>query len=171
MASTMSPAAITFIVTVRAPAIALASCQPPPQPNPTHTTPPRYWFGHGLSYTQFRIFQAEVAWVGRKVTATVTNTGDVAGSVVPQLFLSLPEACEEPLWSLKGFQKIKLEARASQTITFELTDRDLSIWDVGAFDFSICCTGATTARVSLSGANFAADEKGVAWADVTHTVA
>ena len=45
------------------------------------------------------------------VSATVTNTGQVAGADVAQLYLGDPAAAGEPPRQLKGFQKVTLAAR------------------------------------------------------------
>jgi len=59
----------------------------------------------------------------------VTNTGSVSGDEVVQLYLSHPGIEGAPVRSLAGFQRIHLEAAASQTVSFTLRDRDLSIVD------------------------------------------
>ena len=68
---------------------------------------------------------------GRQVTvsATVTNTGPVAGSDVAQLYLGDPAAAGEPPRQLKGFQKVTLRPGQSTTVRFTLTGHDLSYWD------------------------------------------
>ena len=42
-----------------------------------------------------------------------------------------PASAGEPPQQLKGFEKLTLTPGEKQTATFALTDRDLSIWDVG----------------------------------------
>lgn len=64
------------------------------------------------------------------VTATVTNSGAVDGAEVAQLYLSLPaSAPDAPPKQLRGFDKLKLKAGASGTVTFNLRKKDLSYWD------------------------------------------
>mmetsp|Transcript_14764 Transcript_14764/g.26117 ORF Transcript_14764/g.26117 Transcript_14764/m.26117 type:complete len:269 (-) Transcript_14764:115-921(-) len=131
-----------------------------------HNEQPRFWFGDGLSYTDFTLETDSLSWnKDSKITAKVTNAGDSRGAVVPQLYLSPPAACDEPLFMLKGFEKLELDAGESQTVTFKLTDRDLSTWSVDAFDWARC-SGNYTARVSLAGANFGGDS----YADVTRII-
>ncbi|KAJ5425331.1 hypothetical protein N7465_000401 [Penicillium sp. CMV-2018d] len=113
---------------------------------------PRYEFGYGLSYTTFNYVGLVVststtagASNGRivpggaedlfesvgTISATVQNTGDVAGAEVAQLYLGLPESAPStPPKQLRGFQKLNLQPGESGTATFELTRRDLSYWDV-----------------------------------------
>ena len=66
------------------------------------------------------------------VSATVTNTGQVAGSDVAQLYLGDPAAAGEPPRQLKGFQKVTLQPGQSTTVHFTLTGHDLSYWDDAA---------------------------------------
>ncbi|EFQ32559.1 glycosyl hydrolase family 3 N terminal domain-containing protein [Colletotrichum graminicola] len=67
------------------------------------------------------------------VKADVTNTGAVAGKVVPQLYLTYPKdvhGVDFPVKVLRGFDKFNLEKGEKKTVTFNLTRRDLSYWDV-----------------------------------------
>jgi beta-glucosidase len=57
----------------------------------------------------------------------VTNTGTKAGDEVAQLYLEFPDVPGRPLRALRGFQRIHLEAGASQKVHFELRPRDLSM--------------------------------------------
>ena len=66
------------------------------------------------------------------VSATVTNTGKVAGSDVAQLYLGDPAAAGEPPRQLKGFHKVTLQPGQSTTVRFTLTGHDLSYWDSAA---------------------------------------
>ncbi|KAI8626870.1 glycoside hydrolase family 3 protein [Xylariaceae sp. FL1651] len=70
------------------------------------------------------------------VTAEVTNTGDVVGDEVPQLYLSLGGP-EDPPVVLRGFDRIRIDP--GQTVTFRapLTRRDLSNWDTASQNWVI----------------------------------
>ena len=68
----------------------------------------------------------------------MTNSGDVTGKEVVQLYLEFPEECDEPPQILKGFKKIQLAPGTTQTVTFNLRDRDLSVWDATTHAWSLC---------------------------------
>jgi beta-glucosidase len=91
-----------------------------------------YPFGHGLSYTTFAyttpVVQANVAWNDTIiVTATVTNTGTVAGEEVVQLYINDRVASRvRPVRELKAFRKILLAPGASEDVSFELERADLA---------------------------------------------
>ena len=115
---------------------------------------PRYEFGYGLSYTTFEYtgFQVELqtqtpvatiacghAVLGGVSTLfdtiaiasmTVTNTGNLNGNEVVQLYVEFPAAANSPVMQLRGFDKTYLTKGASTTVKFQLQRRDLSIWDV-----------------------------------------
>jgi beta-glucosidase len=94
---------------------------------------PLYPFGYGLSYTTFKYSdlsiptQAVVAGQPVGADVTVTNTGKVAGDEVIEVYLKFPDVKGAPLIALRGFQRIHLEAGASQKVHFELKDRDLGM--------------------------------------------
>lgn len=65
-----------------------------------------------------------------KVRVDVTNTGDVNGCEVPQLYLQFPEGAGEPPRVLRDFERINLNPGDTQGVEFELSKYDVSIWDV-----------------------------------------
>jgi len=97
------------------------------------TGEPLWPFGYGLSYTTFKYSglslpaAAIAAGDPLDVTATVTNTGKLAGDEVAQVYLKFPEVPGAPLRALRGFQRIHLAPGASQKVTFHLERRDLSM--------------------------------------------
>lgn len=118
-----------------------------------HGIEPRFAFGYGLSYTAFEYDNLTVQlrrnesmapypvgpfreggpqdlWtVLVRVSAEVRNTGEVDGYEVAQLYVGIPGA---PDRQLRGFEKPLIKAGDLATVGFELTRRDLSVWDVGA---------------------------------------
>lgn len=62
------------------------------------------------------------------VTVTITNTGDVAGEEVAQLYVSLGGPYD-PKIVLRGFEKVSIQPGESTDVHFDLHRRDLSNWD------------------------------------------
>lgn len=92
----------------------------------------QYPFGHGLSYTSFELTDASVKRSGKKwtVSATLTNTGDVAGAEVVQLYISDTEASvARPAKELKGFEKVYLKPGEKRRVQFSVGLEDLSWFD------------------------------------------
>jgi len=93
----------------------------------THDVKPAFAFGFGLSYSAFKY--SDIAVHGRSISVNVTNTGDRAACDVPQVYLSYPDSAGEPVRQLRGFTKVFLKPMESTTVSFELSERDLSVWD------------------------------------------
>ncbi|POM76356.1 Putative Glycoside hydrolase [Phytophthora palmivora] len=98
---------------------------------------PQWTFGHGLSYTSFTYSDMNISTTNVtsssdsvNVSVTVTNSGSVAGKETVMLFLTQPyRSISVPeVKQLKKFSKISLDAGASQTVTFELTAADWSVY-------------------------------------------
>jgi beta-glucosidase len=111
---------------------------------------PLYPFGYGLSYTTFSYSGLNVpasvtAGSPLVAEATVTNTGSKAGDEVSQLYLTFPKVAGAPIKALRGFQRVHLEAGASQKVRFELNPRDLSM--VSTAGEPIVAEGAYTLTV------------------------
>ncbi|MFL9843595.1 glycoside hydrolase family 3 C-terminal domain-containing protein [Flavobacterium rhizosphaerae] len=93
---------------------------------------PLYGFGYGLSYTTFKYDKPKMPAKIKKgenvtVSVQVTNTGNVAGDEVAQLYIvNKDTTVKTALKALKGFERINLKAGESKTITFTLTPQDLS---------------------------------------------
>jgi len=94
--------------------------------------PVQYPFGYGLSYTTFDVSGVSVKRSGEgfKVSATVKNTGAVAGAEVVQLYVSdVESSVERPVKELKGFEKVCLQPGESRKVQFTLDRRALSFFD------------------------------------------
>ncbi|KAJ4391555.1 hypothetical protein N0V93_005173 [Gnomoniopsis smithogilvyi] len=144
---------------------------------------PQFEFGYGLSYTTFSYSALSTSLISSNdtaewpdssvqivqgghpelwdvvalVKANVENTGDVSGSEVAQLYVTIPFA-DTPIRQLRGFKRVgPLAPGESRQAVFVLTRRDLSVWDVAAqqwrlprgdFDFFV---GASSRDLRLNG--------------------
>ncbi|HWD68812.1 MAG TPA: glycoside hydrolase family 3 C-terminal domain-containing protein [Solirubrobacteraceae bacterium] len=99
---------------------------------------PLFPFGFGLSYTRFAFSNLHVQAGDTdgvsdvQVSATIRNTGSVAGADVAQLYLGDPAAAGEPPRQLVGFQRVQLNPGASQRVQFTISPRDTWWWDQNA---------------------------------------
>ncbi|KAK4149789.1 glycoside hydrolase superfamily [Chaetomidium leptoderma] len=86
------------------------------------------------------------------LTVDVKNDGGVAGAVVPQLYLEYPakEGVDFPVRVLRGFDKVYLNPGETRTVTFSLTRRDLSYWDVVEQNWVMVTEGQYKFGVGLS---------------------
>ncbi|WP_255550690.1 glycoside hydrolase family 3 C-terminal domain-containing protein [Granulicella sp. dw_53] len=97
---------------------------------------PLFSFGWGLSYTTFRYDRLTVTQPTLKegqnihVTVDVINTGSQDGDDVVQLYLRRDySSVETPERELKGFTRIHLKAGETRTVSFNLPQRELQIWN------------------------------------------
>jgi len=93
-------------------------------------------FGHGLTYTNFTYGYAKQhkCGVSHCISLSIRNTGHVAASTVPQLYVEFPSDAGYTSPVLKGFQKTAvIQPGSDAEVTFTLTDADLSYWTSGQF--------------------------------------
>lgn len=102
----------------------------------TRKIKPLFAFGHGLSYTRFKYGKiaadAKEMAAGDSLTFTVpvTNTGDVAGAEVVQLYITDNKASVmRPAKELKGFGKVYLQPGETRDVTFTIGKDDLAFFD------------------------------------------
>ncbi len=96
-----------------------------------HSLPVAAAFGHGLSYTTFGYsdLRVETRGNGVDVRVTITNTGDVAGSEVVQVYVADVDATVfRPDAELKGFARVTLEPGEAREVAVELDERAFSFW-------------------------------------------
>jgi beta-glucosidase len=123
---------------------------------------PLFAFGHGLSYTSFELTNPSIEAGERPgagplhVQATLTNTGELAGAEVVQVYLQLPEHTGQPPRRLVGFYKVTLAAAESTVVKIVLDPKashhPLSVWstDEGSF---VVPNGTFTVHVGTSSDN------------------
>jgi len=96
-----------------------------------------YPFGYGLSYTTFEKEIANFNADGDNVTfdVNVTNTGDVAGKEVVEIYFTPPYyngGIEKSAVNLIQFEKTGLlEPGASETVSFSIPKEDFASYDTG----------------------------------------
>lgn len=133
---------------------------------------PLFAFGHGLSYTTFAYDDAkigkQVLKVARKdvadsetqaveakesgltVSVKVTNTGNVAGKEVVQLYLGADNSSvERAVKELKGFRKVALAPGETRTVSFEIVPSMLRYYNAEKGLWSLE-TGNYTAYVAAA---------------------
>lgn len=96
---------------------------------------PLYPFGYGLSYTYFTYSNLKLNKPQYTmdeqidVTVTVTNSGDMKGEEVVQLYIrDLVGSVTRPVKELKAFEKIALAPGESQQVNFTLSKDDLAFY-------------------------------------------
>ena len=125
---------------------------------------PLFPFGHGLSYTDFsysnlKLSSTEITDKDQlQVRLTVSNTGNVTGKEVIQLYVADKESTvQRPVKELKAFDKIELQPGESKEVSFTLNKRDFSYYskvydrwlaESGEFDILI---GSSSRDIRLSG--------------------
>jgi beta-glucosidase len=108
-------------------------------------------FGYGLSYTTFDYNTVQSVVTGSventkvEVTINITNSGDVAGEEVVQLYVNdMTASVDRPIQELKGFTKVHLNAGETKEVTITLDptslaffDMDSKQWKMEAGDFEL----------------------------------
>jgi beta-glucosidase len=106
---------------------------------------PRYAFGHGLSYTDFKYSGLALSSTAmspdQKVTLSfdLANTGKAEGTEIVQLYLrDMVSSVVRPLKELKGFQKIHLKPGEQRRVSFTI-DRNLLSFYNSQLAWSAAC--------------------------------
>ncbi|MBP3953009.1 glycoside hydrolase family 3 C-terminal domain-containing protein [Bacillus suaedae] len=102
----------------------------------TANVPVRYPFGYGLSYTTFEY--SDIVIDGLTVSFDLTNTGEVAGAEIAQLYIEkVNSAIFRSNKELKGFDKVHLEPGETKRVVLTLTKRDFSYYNPEIKDWEI----------------------------------
>ena len=98
--------------------------------------PVQFPFGYGLSYTTFAYSNPQLSAStfkdidGVTVSVDVTNTGQVAGKEVVQVYVHDQKArLVRPYKELKGFAKVELQPGETKTVTIPLDFRAFAYYD------------------------------------------
>ena len=97
---------------------------------------PRYFFGHGLSYTSFTYSDLSLsaqevdADSSLQITCTVENTGALPGDEVVQIYLRDEYAeMTRPVKELAGFCRVTLQPGEKKRVSFEVSPSFLAFLD------------------------------------------
>ncbi len=130
----------------------------------TKEMPVAFPFGYGLSYTSFaydhlQIDKSEITDHDTvTVSVDVTNTGNVEGKEIVQLYVSdLTGAARRPVRELKGYEKVSLLPGETKTVHFTLDYRsfawyneNIRDWYAASGDYEILI-GASSRDLRLTG--------------------
>lgn len=110
----------------------------------TKEIPVLFPFGHGCSYTTFEYSHLVVNETSIRddesltLSFEVTNTGDVFGKEVVQLYVQdLTHSVIRPIKELKNFEKISLEPNETKIVTFTLSKRDFAYYETRISDWYV----------------------------------
>lgn len=96
----------------------------------------KYPFGFGLSYTTFKM--SDLVINKDNIECTITNTGDMAGSEVVQLYIGKKDSkIYRPEKELKGFKKVYLEANESKVVMIPFDEYSFRCYDVSLEKFVV----------------------------------
>jgi len=118
---------------------------------------PAYPFGFGLSYTNFeysnlqldktQLIQSDTLLV----SVDVTNTGEMTGEEVVQLYIGFENSTvDRPVKLLRGFEKERLNPRQTKTVNIPVAAKDLAwynsdnkAWEVENMQYSVFVGGSS----------------------------
>jgi beta-glucosidase len=129
-----------------------------------------YCFGYGLSYTTFKYEDLKIDSVTTasgnvNVSCRITNTGNMAGDEVVQMYLNdVISSTTTYEKNLRGFERVPLKPGESATVVFPIVRDDLILINVkgdkvvepGEFRVMI---GSSYEDIRLTGSFFVVDKK------------
>lgn len=124
--------------------------------------PVRYPFGHGLSYTEFRVTDLAVTMDGddaATVRAAVTNVGLRAGKHVVQVYVETAAGpVRRPRRELRAFRKVALEPGCSAEVTFRLDRRAFAYYNLDRADWAVAA-GEYAVQIGANAADIVAEQR------------
>ncbi|MEM8895022.1 MAG: glycoside hydrolase family 3 C-terminal domain-containing protein [Bacteroidota bacterium] len=116
-----------------------------------------YPFGYGLSYTSFEYSDIQVNEDDLTVSFALTNTGEMKGEEVVQLYIrDMESSVVQPKKELRAFERVSLEAGENKRVTLDIDREDFMYWNeevadwqIEAGDFEIQ-VGASSTDIKLS---------------------
>ncbi|KAJ5494468.1 hypothetical protein N7463_010555 [Penicillium fimorum] len=132
---------------------------------------PLFAFGHGLSYTAFRLSTLAVSQPLKalnrvkeevlEVSVSVENVGSCSGAETVQVYISPPSnaSIARPVRELKGFKKVKLQQGEKQEVVITIQvalatsfwDERLSSWLSEAGEYTVTVVGTGEQNVLSTG--------------------
>ncbi len=117
---------------------------------------PAFYFGFGLSYTQFSYSDLDLVDDTLSLDGTlkarvaVTNTGQKAGDEVTQLYIQYPAAdVPRPVKELKAFKRTSLSPGETKTVELTISVSDLAYYSTADKNWKVAL-GEYTVRVGPS---------------------
>ena len=92
-------------------------------------------FGYGLSYTTFKIGEAQLSKTAIaanetiQLTVPVSNTGNRRGTEIVQVYVRKANDIDGPLKTLREFKRVEIPAGKSQQVNIELTPASFEFFD------------------------------------------
>ncbi len=102
---------------------------------------PRFWFGFGLSYTNYTYGDVKVLCTAGitpegalNVEVPVTNAGMMAGDEIVQLYIGYPKTTQRrPAKELKAFKRVALAPGETKSVQLTVPARDMAYWGTGGW--------------------------------------
>ena len=88
---------------------------------------PLYPFGYGMSYTTYEY--GKPSYHDGKVSVCITNTGEVDGTEIVQVYLRRPSDVGGPQKSLRGYARVSLKAGETREVEIDFPRERFETWD------------------------------------------
>lgn len=98
------------------------------------TGKPLFPFGHGLSYTTFTYGEAQLPATAKvnetiKLSVPVTNSGQMDGDEIVQVYIRKQGDTEGPIKALRAFKRVSIPSGKTVNVALELTPKQLEWWN------------------------------------------